>query len=93
MDRRNFLAAGLAAGAGISVGASGVSAQKKSNSAKFKLRYGPGFNTFKGHVGKDIIDNIKFAADQGFTAMFDNGLGGKSAELQDKIAKEIAKTT
>jgi len=91
MDRRNFLAAGLAAGAGISVGASGVSGQKKSNSAKFKLRYGPGFGSFRGHVGKDIIDNIKFAADQGFTAMFDNGLGGKPAELQDKIAKEIAK--
>jgi hydroxypyruvate isomerase len=85
------MAAGLAAGAGLSVGASGVSAAQKSNSAKMKLRYGPNMNTFQGHVGKDIIDNIKFAADQGFTAMFDNGLGKKPVDLQTKIAKEIAK--
>ncbi|RKY09988.1 MAG: xylose isomerase [Planctomycetota bacterium] len=91
MDRRNFLAAGLAAGAGISVGASGTSAQKKSNSAKFKLRYGPGFNTFRSHVGKDPIENIKFAADQGFTAMFDNRIDRKPVELQKKIVKEMAK--
>lgn len=91
MDRRDFLAAGLAAGAGITVGASDASAQTKSNSAKMKLRYGPGFGSFSGHVGKDIIDNIKFAADQGFTAMFDNGLGGKPVDLQNKIAAEINK--
>ena len=91
MDRRNFLAAGLAAGAGISVGASGVSAQKKSNSAKFKLRYGPTLNCFSNHVGKDPIENIKFAADQGFTAMFDNRIDRKPVELQKKIVKEMAK--
>jgi len=92
MDRRKFLAAGIAAGAGVSAGVSSVSAQqKKSNTARFKLRYAPGFSSFRGHVGNDIIDNIKFAADQGFTAMFDNGLGGKPPELQDKIAREIAR--
>ncbi len=89
MDRRDFLAAGLVTGAGLGVGASGVSAAQKSNSGKMKLRYGPGFSSFRGHVGKDIIDNIKFAADQGFTGMFDNGLGGKSPDLQDKIRKAI----
>ncbi|MBN1126751.1 MAG: TIM barrel protein [Sedimentisphaerales bacterium] len=91
MDRRSFLASSLAAGAAFSVGTAAVSAQGKSNSAKFKLRYGPGFGTFQAHVGKDIIDNIKFAADQGFTAMFDNGLMGKSPEQQEKIAAEMNK--
>ncbi|MBN1816040.1 MAG: TIM barrel protein [Sedimentisphaerales bacterium] len=91
MDRRSFLASSLAAGAALSVGTAGVSAQDKSNSAKFKLRYAPGFGTFQAHVGKDDIDNIKFAADQGFTAMFDNGLMGKSPEQQEKIAAEMNK--
>lgn len=48
MDRRDFLAAGEAAGATLSAGISSASAQEKSNAAKFKLRYGPGLNTFRG---------------------------------------------
>ncbi|MBE0537861.1 MAG: TIM barrel protein [Phycisphaerae bacterium] len=91
MDRRHFMAAGIAAGAGISAGVTSASAQETSNAPKFKLRYGPDLGTFRGHVGNDVIDNIKFAADQGFRAMFDNGLGGKPVELQEKIAAEIAK--
>lgn len=91
MDRRDFLAAGLAAGAGISVGLGELSAQEKSNAAKLKLRYGPGLNSFSGHVGNDAIENIKFAADQGFRGMFDNGLGGKGADEQVKIAREMAR--
>ena len=91
MDRRDFLAAGIAAGATLSVGAGITSAQTQSNAAKFKLRYAPGFGSFRAHVGDDIIDNIKFAADQGFRAMFDNGLNGKPVELQEKIAAEIAR--
>ena len=37
------------------------------------------------------IENIKFAADQGFRAMFDNGIGKKPVELQTKIAAEMEK--
>ena len=91
MDRRQFLASGIVTGAAMSVGANQANAQQTSNSAKFKLRYAPGFGSFRGHVGNDPIDNIKFAADQGFTAMFDNGIHGKPQDLQKKIVAEMDK--
>lgn len=95
MKRRNFIRNTAASGVALT-GFTGVlnataSETKVSNSAKFKLKYAPGLGTFREHAGKDPIDNIKFMADQGFTAMFDNGLMRKPAELQEKIANELAR--
>ncbi len=56
---------------------------------KFKLKYAPNFGTFRQHAGRDEIDQLKFMADQGFSAMFDNGLMGKPRDLVDKIVKEM----
>jgi hydroxypyruvate isomerase len=53
----------------------------------FKLKYAPGFETFRHHVGDDWKDRIKFMSDQGFRAMFDNGLMDKPPEQQEEIAK------
>ncbi len=93
MERRNFIKATAASGMALTgiAGAMGAVASeaKVSNSAKFKLKYAPGLGTFSEHAGKDPIDNIKFMSDQGFTAMFDNGLMRKSPELQEKIAAEL----
>lgn len=93
MDRRTFVASGLAAGAAaVSIGtSSAAAAQDSSNGGKFKLNYAPTLGQFRNQAGKDPIDNIKFMSDAGFTAMFDNGLMGKSPELQEKIAAEMAK--
>ena len=95
MKRRNFLKTTAASGVALT-GLTGVlnataSESKMSNSAKFKLKYAPNFGTFREHAGKDPIDNIKFMADQGFTAMFDNGLMKKSPAMQEKIAAEMAR--
>ncbi len=90
MNRRAFLASSIAAGSTLSVGLSPVAAQSGSNAAKFKLRYAPDLGCFRAHVGGDPIENIRFAADQGFRAMFDNGLMGKPADQQEKIAAEMA---
>src|SRR4030065_883227 len=57
--------------------------------APFKLKYAPGFGMFRQHAGQDPIDNIKFCYDQGFRAMFDNGLMSRPVEDQVKIANEI----
>jgi hydroxypyruvate isomerase len=59
--------------------------------APFKLKYAPGFGMFPEHSGKDLVDNIKFAYDQGFRAMFDNGLMNRPVEDQVKIATEMQK--
>lgn len=56
---------------------------------KFKLKYAPTFGMFRQHAGRDEIDQLKFMADQGFSAMFDNGLMRKPKDLVDKIVKEM----
>lgn len=58
--------------------------------AKFKLKYAPGLS-FEAHAGKDPVDQLKFIADQGFTAWFDNGLMGRPAADQEMLARESAK--
>jgi len=52
----------------------------------FKLKYAPSYGSFKHHAGDDWKDQLKFMADQGFTAMFDNGLMNKTPEHQEGIA-------
>lgn len=95
MKRRNFIrnaAFGSIAATGLTAGLSAsASTQQTSNSAKFKLKYAPGLGTFNEMAGNDPIDQIKFMNDQGFRAIFDNGLMHKDAALQDKIANELAR--
>ena len=95
MKRRNFIrstAIGSFAAVGLTSSLSATASTKKeSNSAQFKLKYAPGFGTFKEHVGDDPIDQIKFIHDQGFRAIFDNGLMGKEPALQEKIANELVR--
>ncbi|MBN2130759.1 MAG: TIM barrel protein [Sedimentisphaerales bacterium] len=87
MNRRKFMAASLAAGA-VAVGAKSTPAQG-SNRAKFRMKYAPHFGMFKNSAGNDPIDQLKFAADQGFTAWEDNGMMGKDVDLQKKIAQTM----
>jgi len=88
MSRRNFIG-GVAAAA--AVGASVASkAQAGPKPGKFKLKYAPSFGAFKNSAGNDLIDQIKFMSDQGFRAMFDNGIMSKPVETQEKIARELA---
>ena len=55
----------------------------------FRLKYAPGLGMFRQHAGQDPIDNIKFCYDQGFRAVFDNGLMRREPELQEKIMAEL----
>lgn len=95
MNRRHFIQNTAAATAFVGLSNLTYGANfadlKPSNSAKFKLKYAPGFGSFPELGGKDPVEVIKFCADQGFTAMFDNGLPGRSAEEQDKIVAELAR--
>jgi hydroxypyruvate isomerase len=84
MNRRSFLSTPLAAGA-LAAG----SAAAQSNQPKFKLRYGPHPGMFRNSAGGDILDQIKFAADQGFTGWEDNGAMGRTPELQSSIGKAL----
>jgi len=91
MDRRTFLSMSLAAGAAaVSTKTSGAEKTAKSSN-KFRLKYAPHDGMFKRAAGGDIISQIKFMADHGFTAMEDNGMMRRSKEQQNKIAAEMAR--
>ncbi len=92
MERRNFLKNSALAGMGMAT-VSGVSAfaEAKAKKSDFKLKYAPHFGMFKNHAGNDIIDQINFMADQGFTALEDNGMMKRDVATQNKIAETMAK--
>jgi len=100
MKRRDFVKKSLAAGTTVlaastfgSMGAAAAStpSAKLASGGKhaFKLKYAPHFGMFKHLGGEDEIDQLKFAADQGFTAWEDNNMKGKPVKLQEKIAKTM----
>jgi hydroxypyruvate isomerase len=97
-SRRDFLRKATAAGAAILAAPAVFGSETHAGNIKtpdpadaFKLKYAPSFGMFREHAGTDLIDNIKFCYDQGFRAMFDNGLPGRSVEDQAKIANEMQK--
>ncbi|GAB3511509.1 hypothetical protein GCM10027442_21440 [Emticicia fontis] len=57
----------------------------------FKIKYAPHFGMFKNSAGEDLIDQLKFMADVGFTALEDNGMMGRTPEMQTKIGETMAK--
>jgi len=93
--RRDFLktAALGAAAASLSSrdGFGQTAAPKPAAAAGFKLKYAPSIGVFEGHAGKSPVDQIKFMADQGFPAWFDNGLMNRPAADQEAMARESAR--
>lgn len=59
--------------------------------AKFKLKYAPHFGMFKESAGEDLCDQLKFAADEGFTAWEDNGMPKRDVAVQEKVSKTMQK--
>jgi len=95
-SRRDFIKKAAASGAAVMAAPSIFGNTVRQSQPKiadaeapFKLKYAPGFGMFRQHAGQDPVDNIKFCYDQGFRAMFDNGLMSRPVEDQVKIANEI----
>lgn len=89
MRRRNFVKSTLGlAGASMIAGQSFARPVAKNS---FKLKYAPHFGMFKNLAGDDLIDQLKFMADQGFMALEDNGMMGRPVDVQEKIAKEMSR--
>lgn len=98
MDRKGFLKNSLMAGTALATGAGAVGNVSQrgatSDSIKkhdFKLKYAPHFGMFKNLAGDDLLDQIRFMSDAGFTAMEDNGMMRRSPELQEKIGNLLDK--
>jgi hydroxypyruvate isomerase len=91
MRRREFLRAGIAAvggtwASGSAVGRDGVVFKEK---AGFRLNYAPHFGMFKHSAGDDLICQLNFAAEHGFTAWEDSGLKNRPVDLQNTIARAM----
>lgn len=92
MKRRSFIAAGLSAAAAASF-AQNAGAADLPSPGKFKLKYAPKLTMFTAHAGPDPIDNLKFMADQGFSAFFELGLASRpNAEQIMKEAERLGMT-
>ena len=56
----------------------------------FRMNYAPHDGMFKNSAGADFVDQIKFMYDQGFRAIEDNGLLGRSVAEQERIGKTLS---
>lgn len=59
------------------------------NGKPFNLKYAFHPGQFRANAGDDIIDQIKWAYEQGFRAMEDNGMSGRTPALQEKIGQTL----
>ena len=57
----------------------------RSTSEPFKLAFAPHAGMFRHHAGPKLLDQIRWAADQGFTAWEDNGMMARPAAEQEAI--------
>jgi hydroxypyruvate isomerase len=94
MQRRSFLkSSAVATGALVTGGMAHASAASATVPAagkhQFKLKYAPHFGMFRQSAGEDLLDQLQFMADAGFTAMEDNGMMGREIGMQEKIASKM----
>ena len=95
MNRRTFLSTS-AAGTAVSglLGALDVPVRADESAdptRRFALKYAPHFGMFRHSAGKDLIDQLKFAADHGFTAWEDNEMKDRPVAVQERIARAMAR--
>jgi len=57
----------------------------------FKLKYAPHIGMFKNSAGPDPLEQLRFMADNGFTAFEDNGMMRRSVALQQQMGDLMAK--
>jgi hydroxypyruvate isomerase len=75
----------------LSVTALGVAAPlfAASPKRKFKLKFAPHLGQFTAHAGKNVVDQLKFMADEGFTALEDNQMMQRPIAEQETIARTL----
>ena len=96
MHRRDFVKSSAAAAVGATALsmvpgalARAVPTSRASAPKPFKLRYAFDAGQFSNSAPGGVVDEIKFAHDQGFTAMEDNRMKARPVSEQDAIAREM----
>lgn len=89
-DRREFVLAAGAALTGLGATRAGARGPVEIQTARrFSLRYAPHLGMFKEHAGDDPVEQLRFMAAEGFTAMEDNSMRERPAAAQERIAGEM----
>jgi len=96
MKRRSFIQKTALSSGAVTLGGAHSYAFSGNNenglaAHKFNLKYAPHLGMFRNHAGNDPIDQINFMADEGFTAIEDNGMMGRDIALQTKMGETLAK--
>ncbi len=86
ISRRGVIAASLAVGAAPAMAA--VTRKSGSNAARFSLKFAPHEGSFASRGG--LIEQIAYAADQGFSAWEDNEAKARPVEQQQAMAQALA---
>ena len=87
MKRRSFLKNSTLAGASFFPILAFESTNERIQINNFNLKYAPHFGMFKNYSGTDLLNQLKFMRDSGFTAFEDNGMKDRSIATQNKIGK------
>ncbi len=88
IHRRQFLSRTALGAAALTLPRSMTSASRSRRLDGFQLDYAPHFGMFRHHA-KDLIDQLQFAADEGFSAWEDNGMPNRDPEVQQRIADKM----
>ena len=88
MKRRNFLRNSLIGAAALASSPASLTAEATPNATAtpFRLKYAPHDGMFRHSAGDNILDQLRFMADQGFEAFEDNGMSGRDTATQEKMA-------
>ena len=53
----------------------------------YRMKFAPHDGMFRNNAGDDVLDQLRFMADQGFRAFEDNGMSGREVALQENMGK------
>jgi len=89
IDRRSFVRSLCALGAAVGVSGAAAAQERRAPARKFRLNYAPHFGMFREHAGEDLVAQLEFMASEGFTALEDNGMRGRSVQDQERIGRTL----
>jgi len=95
MERRKFIRNSFLTGAAAITASQSFAENKNKRSpadaTSFNLDYAFHDGMFKNNGGEDFLDQIKWAHDQGFNAIEDNGMMARPVDQQKKIGDLLAR--
>jgi len=95
MERRKFIRNSFLSGAAAMATGQSFAGTKSeipvTENKPFNLDYAFHDGMFKNNAGDDFLEQIKWAYDQGFRSIEDNGMMGRTVEQQKKIGDLLAK--